>query len=126
MNFDEVIFAHSNWKNRFKLFLEGKEKLEQHIVAKDNLCELGKWLSGAGKVHAHLPEYGSLKEKHTHFHTVAAQIVAQAPKLPQDKARQLVDVGTDYAKASAACVNAISTLRRVLGEKSSAAAPGKP
>lgn len=116
MNFNQVIFAHSDWKNRFKLFLEGKEKLVQTDVAKDNQCELGKWLYGIGREHAHLPEYLNVKEKHAQFHGVAAQVVGQSLKLPKDKAVQLVEVGSDYAKASAACVNAISQLKRRLEE----------
>ena len=115
MNFNQVIFAHADWKNRFKLFLEGKEQLEQANVAKDNLCELGKWLYGDGRQHAHLPEYASLKEKHAQFHAAAANVVGQSKKLPKEKALQLVDIGTEYARASAACVNAITVLKRALG-----------
>ena len=115
MNFNQVIFAHSDWKNRFRQFLEGKEQLEQTNVAKDNLCELGKWLYGDGRQHAQLPEYQDLKVKHAQFHTVAASVVGQSKQLPKEKALQLVDVGTEYSRASAACVNAISQLKRALG-----------
>ena len=117
MNFDQVIFAHSDWKNHFKHYLEGKEKLDEQTVAKDNVCELGKWLAGEGARHAQLPEYRDLKEKHTQFHLTAAQAVRESHKLPKEQSLKLVDIGTPFAKASVACVLAISKLKNLLQAK---------
>lgn len=114
MDFNVVITAHSAWKYKFKQFLEGKEKLEVETVAKDNQCELGKWIYGEGSQLAAMPEFAEMKKKHAEFHQVASQVVRQSKALKQEAALALVEVGTDFAKASALCVNAISTLKNKL------------
>ena len=114
MDFNVVITAHTAWKQKFKQFLEGKERLEAETVAKDNQCELGKWIYGEGSQLASLPEFTEMKKKPAEFHQVASQVVRQSKVLKKEAALALVEVGTDFAKASALCVNAIATLKHKL------------
>ena len=114
MNFNVVINAHTAWKHKFRQFLEGTEKLQAEMVAKDNQCELGKWIYGEGSQLAALPEFSEMKRKHAEFHQVASQVVRQSKALSKEAALALVEVGTDFAKASAQCVNSISTLKQKL------------
>lgn len=114
MDFDKVISAHTSWKNRFKKYLNGEEQLEPQTVAKDDVCELGRWLYGAGQAFAQHPEFADLKTKHAQFHAQAAQVIRASQKLPKAQALALVNIGTPYAQASAACVTAITKLRQLV------------
>ena len=77
MNFDEATNAHREWKVRLRAFVMGgsKETFDPVTVAKDDQCALGKWIHGAGAVHASDPAFGTLKLAHAHFHSEAAQVV---------------------------------------------------
>lgn len=114
MNFDDAIMSHKQWKDRFLAFLKGQEKLDPAVVAKDDLCALGRWIHHESAQHQSLPELSELKARHAHFHKVAADLVVRAVGINVAEARQMVGMGTDYSRASADCVNAIVALRKRL------------
>ncbi|MCC6537355.1 MAG: CZB domain-containing protein [Bryobacterales bacterium] len=112
MDFDQIIVAHSNWKKRFVAHLEGKEKLVADVVAKDNVCDFGKWLYGEGRAHANRAEYLAARDAHAAFHKTAATALSQAAGvLSKDEALALVGLRSDYSRASANCIAALTALR---------------
>ncbi|MCC6537354.1 MAG: CZB domain-containing protein [Bryobacterales bacterium] len=116
MVFDEVIVAHSNWKKRFVAHIEGREKLAADVVAKDNACEFGKWLNGEGQAHAARAEFKTAREAHTEFHRKAAAALNQAARASnKEEALTLVGLRSDYSRASANCVTALTALRDAVG-----------
>jgi hypothetical protein len=80
MNLEEASSAHRQWKIRLRTFLNGgsQEQFDAANVAKDNQCDLGKWIHGAGAAHTSQPAFAALKSAHAQFHAEAAQVVKLA------------------------------------------------
>jgi hypothetical protein len=113
MNFQDAIVAHLKWKDRLKQFLSGTgEALNLVLVARDDQCDLGKWIHGEGKhQYGSVPLYNTMKTAHAHFHETAAEVIKTAKAGNADKARTMLAYGGAYYSASSACVNAITHLR---------------
>jgi len=103
LNLAQVIDAHMAWKSRLQSTLLGTstEQLEVAVVARDNLCVLGKWLYGVGKQQfSHLPEYEALRKTHADFHLCAGEVLIEfhngkidtATSLLKGKFRNLSDM----------------------------------
>jgi len=74
MDFGQAILGHTRWKGRLKNHIEGQEQVDPARLAKDDQCDLGKWLYGEAKEYAGLSAFADLKAKHEKFHTVAAAV----------------------------------------------------
>jgi hypothetical protein len=70
MNLDHAIEAHRQWKVRLRMFINGTsaERLDPAAGAKDNQCDLGKWIHGPATAYASRPCYVALKGAHAEFH----------------------------------------------------------
>ena len=111
MEFAQVIYSHVNWRKQYCRHLEGQERLDVAVVAKDTHCEFGKWLYGEGREHKGCPEYLTALEKHKVFHTVAAQTLQQAETMTKEKAMDMVGLRSSFTHASTECVAALCALR---------------
>jgi hypothetical protein len=80
MNFSAAIQAHANWKLRLAALCQGssREKIDIDSLAKDNVCELGKWLHGDCRKYASDPKFQELVNTHAAFHRSAAAIAKMA------------------------------------------------
>ena len=110
MDFDVLILAHSNFKRRFYEHLRGKQELDVEIVRQVNLCNMGRWLCGEGRVYKDSPEYRHLEVKHARFHDMAADVLERAAALADTEAEKLVGPDTDFEHASRECVEAIAKM----------------
>lgn len=74
----DAITAHVNWKLRIHALLSGKssEKLDPTSIARDNVCELGKWIHGDGRRQMSAEVHSELVATHASFHKEAARIVS--------------------------------------------------
>ena len=79
MNSKDAITAHVNWKLRIHALISGKlaEKLDPSTIARDNVCELGKWLHSDGKNDIPKTQHAELLATHADFHREAARIVGE-------------------------------------------------
>ena len=79
MTCKDAISAHVNWKLRIHTLISGKldEKLDPATIARDNVCELGKWLYADGKKEIPAAQHGELQATHADFHREAARIVGE-------------------------------------------------
>jgi methyl-accepting chemotaxis protein len=111
MDFNSAILSHKRWKERIRQTIESGEVLDAGVIAKDDACELGKWIQTAPAAQRSLQEYQVVREKHARFHQVAADTVRRIPGLPKAEAEALLVGTTAYGMASAACVTAIAALR---------------
>jgi hypothetical protein len=115
MNYDQMILAHSKWKTRLKQAIQGQEQVDVQVAAKDDQCELGKWIHGEGKKHANLSAYNDLKTKHARFHASIPGVVNAARSSTPAEALELLDpVKGEFGRASSDCINAITALKRSL------------
>ena len=90
-DFDAMILAHQNWKKKLRLAtndLGEAAKLDPRTIARDDRCDLGKWIHGPGQACCGtMPEFGRLKSRHADFHHCAAEVAdkAKAGDLAQAK-----------------------------------------
>jgi methyl-accepting chemotaxis protein len=79
MTSKDAITAHVNWKLRIHALLSGKlaEKLDPSMIARDDLCELGKWIYGEARSVVPGPVHADLRSTHAEFHREASRIVGE-------------------------------------------------
>ena len=111
MDFNAAILAHKKWKDRIRHSIESGEQLDAAVIAKDDQCDLGRWIQAAGSEERALAEFGEVKAKHARFHEVAAETVRQTRGMSKAQADAVLVGPTAYGIASAACVSAITALR---------------
>jgi hypothetical protein len=116
MNFSSAIQAHTNWKLR--LYSCCSESSQQDVIdvaslAKDNVCELGKWLHGDGQQNAADPRLGELISMHAAFHRAASSIAAMIANGKQAEVLALLDSPeSEYAKLSLKVVGLLMDFRK--------------
>lgn len=75
MDLDNAIKAHAQWRMKFRSAIAKQEQLDVPTIAKDNCCELGKWLhSDAKREFGTTEAYKGLVAKHAAFHTEASKV----------------------------------------------------
>jgi hypothetical protein len=115
MNFDDAVSAHTKWKIRLRATLDGTgEKLDSAAVARDDGCELGKWLHGEGTRYKTLGEHQSLVTAHARFHKCAGEVVAKHGQGLTADAEKLLAPGGAFAKNSTETVGAIMAMKRAI------------
>ena len=114
MNLDDAIAVHQKWKIRLGMVIEGHsaDALDPAVVEKDDHCELGKWLHGAGRVHREKPEFGPVVFEHAAFHQHAAGVLRKAQKGDMPGAK--LDFNGPYYQQSQKVVLAIMKLKKAL------------
>lgn len=116
MNFDEAIRAHSSWKLKLSTYLRNPNgSLQAMEVARDNACELGRWLQGEGRQFAGTPEYKALNAEHVRFHRAAAAVVTAADAGRSTSEDTALGSTSDYATASRNVVSAIMAMKKRAG-----------
>jgi hypothetical protein len=112
MDFDDAIDAHTKWKTRLRLFINGSgEKMESGQICKDDACALGKWIHGEALRHKNSPSYTALEREHANFHLCAAEIVKKVEDGDLEGAETLLDTGP-FARASNNTVIAIRRMKQ--------------
>ncbi|NOT98531.1 MAG: CZB domain-containing protein [Sideroxydans sp.] len=112
MDLDLAIQSHSGWKIKFRTAISKKEVMDAMTIAKDNCCELGKWLHGEGKAQlGSLNCYADCVAKHAAFHIEAGKVANMINAKKFNDAQTMIDANTPYAKASLAAINAIMKLK---------------
>jgi len=116
MDLDQAITKHAEWKIKFRSAISKQETMDASTIAKDNCCELGKWLHGEAKAKfGKLQSYAQCVSKHAEFHTQASK-VAQAINAKQyTEAEKMISNGTPYFQASSAVGVAIIALKKEAG-----------
>lgn len=116
MNFDEARQKHADWRVKFRSAITRKEKLDPAAIAKDDRCDLGKWLHGEAKAkYSGLPSYRECVERHAHFHLEASKVAESINAAKYDEAGELLAMGSGFSKASAAIGVALDGLEKEAG-----------
>ena len=114
MNFDEAMTAHSKWKTRLRMCIDGQEKLDPAEVGKDSACVLGQWIYGeGGRSFGSQPEFAQLKAEHANFHKAAADVVKKANS--GDKAGAEASLSGAYSQISTKVVSMIMQCKKKFG-----------
>jgi hypothetical protein len=86
------------------------------VIAEDNLCVFGKWLYGE-EIPVHVKqssEYEEVRQIHAQFHKFTAQIAMLAMVGEKEKARLMLEDGSEYLKLSDRLRSALIALARVV------------
>lgn len=112
MNFDDAVTAHIKWKIMLSQFINGitTEKLDSATACKDNLCDLGKWIYGAGAKYKGVDSYKTLVTLHANFHQAAAEVLKKVEAGDKPGAKSLLS--GQFTAASRDTVTAIMQLKK--------------
>lgn len=115
LSLDKAIEAHANWKAALVDAVAKRESIDVTAIARDDQCDLGKWLRGSGESEAAGSQaFYVCRQRHTEFHSVAGK-VAEAIRAGQfEVAASLLASDQTYGKASTRVVAAIIELKREL------------
>jgi hypothetical protein len=107
----DAITAHVNWKLRIHALLSGKlsEKLDPGAIARDDTCELGKWIHGEGRTQMPKDAHSDLMTSHASFHKEAARIVKDL-YAGQKIGLEAIDMSAPFGKLTTRVVGILSKL----------------
>lgn len=111
MTAKDAINAHVNWKLRIHALLSGKlpDKLDPAAIARDNACDLGKWIYGEAKNLVPGPAYAELKATHADFHREASRIVSEV-YAGRPVGLQAIEMDSPFGKLTTRIVGILSKL----------------
>jgi methyl-accepting chemotaxis protein len=103
MDLDSAIGKHAEWKMKFRNAISKQEQMDAATIAKDNCCDLGKWLHGEAKTSfSRLASYAECVKKHAAFHVEAGKVATAINAKKYAEAEAMIGGGTIYAQASSA------------------------
>ncbi|MBC3880236.1 CZB domain-containing protein [Undibacterium sp. LX40W] len=113
MDLKNAIEKYAEWKTKFRLVIKRRESMDSVTIAKDNCCELGKWLYGEGKLNfGHMTAHHECIANHAKFHVEAGKIASTINARDFKRAAGMLDIGTLYAAASSAVGISIMKLKK--------------
>lgn len=113
MNLDSALQKHAEWKAKFRYAISNKEQLDDVTIAKDNCCELGKWLYGESEAtFGMLDSHKNCKAKHKIFHIEAGKIATAINSGKYAEAEAMLAGNTPYSNASSETGVAIIQLKK--------------
>jgi methyl-accepting chemotaxis protein len=113
LDVDKVIAAHGQWKTKFRVAINRKDQLDAATIARDDCCELGKWIHGPIKMRlGRHPQFTELLRSHMRFHIEAGEIARTINQQSFVNATKMLDHGSPFAAASTAVANLLSAMKR--------------
>ncbi len=116
MDLKDAIDKHVSWKVKLRSAITKQEKLDAATIARDDCCELGRWLYGEGRSkYAALPAFAQCVEKHRRFHAEAGQVAEAINAGLYTQAEGLLGAGSPYSQATNETCNASRLLKKEAG-----------
>ncbi len=116
MNFDEAREQHAQWRFKFRGAIRQNETMDVAAIAKDDQCDLGKWLYGEAKgKYSRLSSYTDCVKTHAHFHVAASNVAKVINEEKYKEAWALLGMGSEFSLATAAIVSALDLLQNEAG-----------
>jgi len=113
LDVDKVIAAHGQWKTKFRAAISRHEQLDADTIARDDCCELGKWIHGPIKLRLDKhPRFTELLRGHQGFHQEAGNIAKIINQKHFEKAAALLEYGSPFARASTEVTRMLGALKR--------------
>lgn len=116
MKLDDAIATHVQWKIKLRRAIAKREKLDASTIRKDDACELGQWLRGAGQLqHGHCAAFPEVVRRHAEFHEQAALVAAEINAGHHASAARMLDRDSAYWAASSEVGISIVRLKKEIG-----------
>jgi methyl-accepting chemotaxis protein len=101
MDLNVAIQKHAEWKFKFRNAMLAKASMDDVAIAKDNLCELGKWLHGEAKtLYGKKAEYARCLADHAVFHKEAGKVAAVISAKNREEAERMISGESAFTEAS--------------------------
>lgn len=113
LNFRTAIEAHQKWKKRLHAVIESKseEELDPELTSRDDRCELGQWIHGAGaRQFGSQPEFVDLRNRHAAFHLCAGRVLSLAQSGKPALAAAEMAPGGEFARVSREVVGDLAAM----------------
>lgn len=116
MDLTQAIQKHAEWKLKLRSAIAKKEKMDVATIARDDCCELGKWLHGNEKAKlGAMAAFPTCLRKHAAFHVEAGKVAQAINDGQYTAAEAMLGAGTPYTAASSAVGVAIMALKKESG-----------
>lgn len=113
MNLDSAIQKHMDWKVKFRTAISKQEQMDAVTIAKDNCCELGKWLHGEGKTQCSgLASYATTLSKHAAFHVEAGKVASAINAQKYTEAEAMLNGSSAFTTVSGEVGVALMRLKK--------------
>ena len=113
LDVDKVIAAHGQWKTKFRAAINRQEQLDAETIARDDCCELGKWIHGPMKTRfGRHPQFTELLRGHQRFHTEAGEVARTINQRNFVNASRMIELGSPFATASSEVIKYLSAMKR--------------
>ncbi|NMM26717.1 MAG: HAMP domain-containing protein [Glaciimonas sp.] len=101
INLDNAIQAHAEWRTKLRAAAMHNQEVDAETIGRDDCCELGKWLHGAGNAKfGGKSTFVALINGHQEFHNEAGKVARVINQGTGAKAEQMLDSGTPFANIS--------------------------
>lgn len=111
-DFTKAISAHQQWRIDFRNAVARQLSVDADRVRRDDCCELGQWLHGAGQSRwGRLPMFTSLLQSHKAFHAEAGKVAEMINQKRMAEADKAMEPGRSFHKAGQQVVAEIRVLR---------------
>jgi hypothetical protein len=112
MDLEGAIQKHTEWKRKFRTAMTQHLEMDPAIIAKDNYCELGKWLHGEAKTKfGNLSSLADCVSRHAAFHVEAGKVAQAINAKKYVEAENMLGNGTPYTNAIDEVAGAIMKLK---------------
>ena len=116
MDLNSALESHVEWKLRFRMAISQQETMDAETIAKDNCCDLGKWLHGEAKAKfGKLASYTRCVDKHATFHVEAGKVARAVNAGKFAEAEAMLNAGSPFMMASFDVGVAIQHLKQEAG-----------
>ena len=116
MDLNIAIQKHAEWKTKFRSAMMKQEQMDIAVIAKDDCCDLGKWLHGDAKnQYSQLASHAECVKKHAEFHGEAGKVALAINNKKYTEAEAMLATGSTYANASSMVAGAIMRLKKEIG-----------
>ena len=115
----DLSIGHICWKTNFRNAIANHELLDVATIAKDDCCELGRWLHDS-KIRQrlnHQKSYHDCLEKHAEFHLEAGKIAELANAGNYYDALQLFNGTSEFSRTFMYLVLCISNLEEYINDE---------
>ncbi|OEJ65375.1 hypothetical protein BEN30_14760 [Magnetovibrio blakemorei] len=119
MDFQIAVHWHMAWLKKMLADIQNPSKLKPEEIARDDLCEIGKWIHGEAVQYRELPEYQDLKNIHMELHKATSQavVLAQAGKLSE--AKKYLSLHGDFIETSKRLLDSCNRLIKKINQNTS-------
>ena len=113
LDFDKVIAAHAQWKTKFRAAITRQEQLNAAEIARDDRCELGRWIHACDAAKfGNNGLFSALVADHKQFHRCAGDVAHSINQQNYRRAEEMIAPGSKFSDASNVVIATLGRMKR--------------